>query len=257
MSNAVIGLLPDFEKAEDLVASLTELGFESDDISVIAPDDPESHIGYEKHSKAPEGVATGAAAGGILGGAIGLLAGAGIIALPAGPFLAAGPVMAALAGIAAGTTVGGVSGGLIGLGIPEYEAKHYEQLLTGCNILVAVRTEDREEAKIALEAFAKFQAKELHCVDGAHANFAADHQEKTTSTDFSAGPTEFASSESDLHSKSILTLLDNLEKQARQDAAIVEDPKACILMETTAEVCLGLKKAFEEYRQRFEGARPL
>ncbi len=58
---------------------------------------------------------------------MGLLAGIGALAIPGlGPFIAAGPIMAALSGAAAGATAGGVVGGLVGLGIPEYEAKAYE-----------------------------------------------------------------------------------------------------------------------------------
>jgi hypothetical protein len=59
----------------------------------------------------------------------GLLAGIGALAIPGlGPFIAAGPIMAALSGAAAGATAGGVVA-LVGLGIPEYEAKAYEERL--------------------------------------------------------------------------------------------------------------------------------
>ena len=62
--------------------------------------------------------------GGAVGATVGLLAGIGALAIPGlGPFIAAGPIMAALSGAAAGATAGGVVGGLVGLGIPEYEAK--------------------------------------------------------------------------------------------------------------------------------------
>ena len=59
---------------------------------------------------------------------IGLLAGIGALAIPGvGPFIAAGPIMAALSGMAVGAATGGVVGGLIGLGIPEIEAKRYDE----------------------------------------------------------------------------------------------------------------------------------
>ena len=67
------------------------------------------------------------ATGGVLGGALGWLAGIGALAIPGvGPFIAAGPIMAALGGAAVGAAVGGLTGALVGMGIPEYEAKHYE-----------------------------------------------------------------------------------------------------------------------------------
>ena len=58
---------------------------------------------------------------------LGWLVGIGSLAIPGvGPFIAAGPIMAALAGAGVGAAVGGLSGALIGLGIPQYEAKQYE-----------------------------------------------------------------------------------------------------------------------------------
>jgi hypothetical protein len=66
----------------------------------------------------------------VTGGVIGLLAGIGALAIPdIGPFIAAGPIMAALSGAAVGAATGGVVGGLIGLGIPEIEAKRYDEKL--------------------------------------------------------------------------------------------------------------------------------
>src|SRR4029079_8556767 len=86
---------------------------------------------HEKNTKAPEGTTTGATTGGVIGGTLGLLAGIGAIAIPGvGPFIAAGPIMGALAGIGAGGTIGGIIGALVGMGIPEYEAKRYEGRIT-------------------------------------------------------------------------------------------------------------------------------
>ena len=73
---------------------------------------------------------------------LGLLAGIGALAIPGvGPFIAAGPIMAALSGAAIGATTGGVVGGLIGMGIPEIEAKRYEDKLKTGNYLIAVHAQ--------------------------------------------------------------------------------------------------------------------
>ena len=103
--------------------------FPSDEISVLSPETGGKHdIGPVKASKAPEGMATGAAAGGLTGGVLGLLAGIGALAIPGvGPFIAAGPIMAALGGAAIGGTSGGLVGGLLGRGVPESEAKGDER----------------------------------------------------------------------------------------------------------------------------------
>src|ERR1035438_9111534 len=94
----------------------------------------------EKSTKAPEGVAAGASAGGASGGTLGLLVGIGALVIPGlGPFIAAGPIMSALAGIGAGGAVGGFVGALAGMGIPEYEAKRYDGRVRQGGILGSVQ----------------------------------------------------------------------------------------------------------------------
>src|SRR5579872_809263 len=81
-----------------IVDELKAAGFSNNDISVLLPDKTGTRdFAHEKNTKAPEGAVTGAATGGILGGALGWLAGIGTLAIPGvGPFIAAGPIMAAL-----------------------------------------------------------------------------------------------------------------------------------------------------------------
>lgn len=137
---SVFGIATSIGQAERIVETLQSSGFPSSDISVLVPDTSgHGDFGHVKSTKAPEGIATGATTGGLAGGAIGLLAGIGALAIPGlGPFIAAGPIMAALSGAALGATAGGVVGGLIGLGIPEIEAKRYEDSLKKGNYLVSV-----------------------------------------------------------------------------------------------------------------------
>src|SRR5262245_8079259 len=88
--------------------------------------------------------------------------GIGSLAIPGvGPFIAAGPIMAALAGAGVGAAVGGLSGALIGLGIPEYEAKQYEGKIRQGNILISVHSEDRDEVKQAKEIFERASAHDI------------------------------------------------------------------------------------------------
>lgn len=105
-------------------------------------------MGTEKHTKAPEGTTTGAVTGGIIGGTLGLLAGIGALAIPGlGAFIAAGPIMATLAGIGSVGTLGGIIGALAGAGIPEYEAKRYENRLKEGGILISIRANNDDRAK--------------------------------------------------------------------------------------------------------------
>jgi len=82
----------------------------------------------------------------VLGGALGLLAGIGALAIPGvGPLIAAGPIMATLAGMGAGGTVGGLTGALVGAGIPEFEAKRYEGVIEKGGILLSVHCSTSDE----------------------------------------------------------------------------------------------------------------
>ena len=152
--NAVLGLVSNHAQAETIVNDLRNSGFANNDISALFPDKSGSRdFAHEHNTKAPEGAVAGASAGGAIGGTLGLLAGIGALAIPGlGPFIAAGPILAALSGVAAGAAVGGVTGALVGMGIPE--AKQFEGKIKGGNILLSVHVADgdlRTRAKKILE----------------------------------------------------------------------------------------------------------
>jgi hypothetical protein len=165
MERAVICIVNRAGQAERVVDQLRAAGFPSDHISVLFPDKLGSRdLGHERNTKAPEGAVAGAGAGGLLGGALGWLVGVGSLAIPGlGPFIAAGPIMAALSGAAVGAAVGGISGALIGMGLPEYEARQYEGKIKGGNILISVHTDDGEEARRVKEIFEKEGAEDIRC----------------------------------------------------------------------------------------------
>ena len=131
------------ELQEDALIPVTE-------ISVLMPDsNVQPELGAVKTTSAPEAASAGAITGGVIGGTLGLLAGIGTLAIPGlGPFIAAGPIMAALGGTAAGAAAGGLVGALVGLGIPESEAKVYEERLKAGGYLVAVQVQNNEVADI-------------------------------------------------------------------------------------------------------------
>src|ERR1700719_1163437 len=154
---AVFGIAQSESQAIAIADQLKMAGFSVNEISVLLPDKQGTKdFAHEQHTKAPEGAATGAAGGAVLGGALGWMVGIGALAIPGlGPFIAAGPIMAALAGVAGGAAAGGLTGALIGMGMPEYEAKRYEGKIKNGNILLSVHTEDskaRDRAKKILEA---------------------------------------------------------------------------------------------------------
>lgn len=155
MKKAVFGIAKTESQAINIANGLKENGFFANDISVLFPDKTGTRdFAHEQHTKAPEGAATGAGSGVILGGALGWLVGIGALAIPGvGPFIAAGPIMAALAGAGAGAAAGGLVGTLIGLGIPELEAKQYEGKIRSGNILISVHATDGKEVSRAQEIF--------------------------------------------------------------------------------------------------------
>lgn len=147
----VYGTFEDRDKVEKAVDRLRKEGFRSDDISVVFPDrELSKEFAIEKNTKAPEGALAGGGTGLVLGGALGWLAGVGMIAIPGiGPLLAAGPIVAAIAGAGVGSAVGGIAGALIGLGVPELEAKRYEEEVKRGRILVSVRCDSVGQARAA------------------------------------------------------------------------------------------------------------
>lgn len=98
-NTAVYGLYKDRRGVEQAVETLKQSGFRNTDISVLFPESQSSkEFALDKSTKAPEGLAVGAGSGAVIGGALGWLAGIGLLAIPgAGPFIAAGPIMALLA----------------------------------------------------------------------------------------------------------------------------------------------------------------
>src|ERR1700757_4768527 len=150
-NTAVFGIYANRTGAETAVDALKAANFRNSDISVLLPEgDRTKDFAHEKSTKAPEGATTGAGTGAVVGGTLGWLMGIGALAIPGlGPFIAAGPIMAALAGAGVGGTVGGIAGALIGMGIPEYEAKRYEGRIKSGGILLSVHCDDSDWTKKA------------------------------------------------------------------------------------------------------------
>ncbi|MBH0174035.1 general stress protein [Fictibacillus sp. 23RED33] len=168
----VVGVFRSEDDAIDAIKELREEGYSDNEISVIAKDKKEvKHIHEETGSKAPEGAATGMATGGILGGLGGLLLGAGALAIPGiGPIVAAGPIAAALGGAAVGAGAGGIVGALVGLGIPENEAKEYEQSVEAGDILVLVDTNEVSRHRQVNDTFRTYRSTNAHRYEDSYSN---------------------------------------------------------------------------------------
>jgi len=162
-NTAVFGIYRDQPSVSNAVDALRAEGFRNTDISVLFPaNEGTKDFAHEKNTKAPEGAATGATSGAVIGGGLGWLAGIGALAIPGlGPFIAAGPIMAALAGAGAGGVVGGLTGALVGMGIPEYEAKRYEGRVAKGGILLSVHCDTSEEIDGAKKILERTGAEDI------------------------------------------------------------------------------------------------
>lgn len=145
--------------ADRCIARLYEEGFTRNDISMLVSDDASKrHLAVEQRTKAAEGMAGGAAAGGMLGAlAAGLTAVAGIV-IPGAGVLLAGPIVAALVGAGAGGAIGGLVGGLVGLGFNENEAKLVEDAVRRGNVVVAVTDESGDRSRVIHGVFESTRA---------------------------------------------------------------------------------------------------
>lgn len=173
-NTAAFGIYTSREAVEEGIECLRQANFRNEDISILFPENVgNKDFAHVKASKAPEGASTGAATGGVIGGVLGWLAGLGAIAIPGvGPFIAAGPIMAALAGVGVGGAVGGIAGGLVGLGIPEYEAKRYEGRIKKGGYLVSIHCDDSKWASKAKKILEDTGAEDISSTGEAAADYA-------------------------------------------------------------------------------------
>ena len=139
--NTIIGIFDDPIAARRAMERLRDGPLMLEDVSIISRDADVSGASSEDVS-AGEGAAVGA----VWGGLVGLTA----LLIPGiGPFVAGGALFAALTGAVTGAVVGGISAALIDFsGIPESEARGYEDEVSRGKTLVAVKARDEDSAEV-------------------------------------------------------------------------------------------------------------
>jgi hypothetical protein len=162
-NKVVYGIFETRAGLESAVDRFKAEGFLSSDISALLPTSAGTKdFAHEKATKAHEAATTGAASGAVIGGTLGWLAGIGTLAIPGiGPFVAAGPILAALGGASIGGALGGVAGALVGLGIPEYEAKRYESAVKDGGMLLSVHAGKGDWVEKAKQIFKECGAHDI------------------------------------------------------------------------------------------------
>ena len=160
MKNAVYCLAVSEEQADAILTHLRNLNFPASEVSILLKDKETKNISVK------EDVVRGAEKGGLVGGALGALAGLTALTVPiAGPMLAAGPILAAIGGAAVGGVVGGLAGGsgaLTRIGVPKNAAPRLEQILGEGGILIVVHSRDPARLDRALRVFKSSGADEIY-----------------------------------------------------------------------------------------------
>ena len=154
MSKTITRLFDDYTDATAAVRDLEALGISLDDISIVA-NNAHGHHGdgdrdatdVDDHGDVSRGTSTGA----LLGGAGGLLAGLGLLAIPGlGPIVAAGWLAATAVGAGIGAAGGAATGSLVGAlknsGHTEEEANVYSEGVRRGGTLVSARVADDDTA---------------------------------------------------------------------------------------------------------------
>ena len=152
--NMVTGLFNDRASAERAYQSVTNRGYEADDVNLVMSDDTRnkyfsnsSGTETELGTKAAEGAGVGGAIGGTIGAIAAAIAAVGTsIAIPGLGIVIAGPIAAALAGAGAGGATGTLVGALVGSGIPEERVKNYQAGIKSGGILMGVKPRSEADA---------------------------------------------------------------------------------------------------------------
>lgn len=146
-TGSVMGLVRNHAQADAAVEALLNTGFVRTDVATLYLDKPPTYkLVHIEGLPNPEHTAAAASIGGVIGAALGLLAGFGVLAIPVlAPFIAAVPIMTAICGALAGAAAGSITGMLAGMGISEIEARQYARKIKRGAILLSVHADDRDQ----------------------------------------------------------------------------------------------------------------
>jgi hypothetical protein len=157
--------------AELAFEALRRRGYRDNEINVLMSENTRSTYYSDKKegrmaagSKVGEGAAIGGAVGTVAGataGAIASLTGLALATAVVPGLIVIGPIVTALAGGGAGAVAGGLIGALIGLGIPESNAKAYEEVLRTGGVALGVVPHSDDEASEIKDEFKRCEGENI------------------------------------------------------------------------------------------------
>ena len=137
MAKTIVGYFDSYDQARRAMDELARQGISRDHISIIT--NRETYRGTDKVTEHDaSGAAVGAATGAVVGGGAMLIAS---LIPGVGPILAAGPLLATLLGAGVGAAAGGIIGALVDAGVPEEDARLYEEGVRRGGTLLMVRAD--------------------------------------------------------------------------------------------------------------------
>jgi uncharacterized membrane protein len=143
MANTILGIFDDPTTARRAVETLRAGSLKLDDVSIVSRA-TESDAATDNTDDVSAG--QGAAVGAVWGGLVVLAA---LLIPGVGPFITFGALGAALTGAVTGAVVGGITAALVDFsGIPEEEARGYEQQVHAGKTLVAVKARDEDAIEV-------------------------------------------------------------------------------------------------------------
>ncbi len=150
----VLGTFAQETGATGALNALREAGFRPEQVSVISRDTATAAQLAADADMVADEAGRGAMAGTLLGGLAGWLIGLSAFAIPGvGPIVGAGIIGATLAGAGLGAAAGGFVGALGTYGIPDVEARGYEEALKQGHVLLSVHANGNSEAARARAIF--------------------------------------------------------------------------------------------------------
>jgi hypothetical protein len=147
--SVVFGIYGKCDVVETAIDLLLSKGFSASEISIAFPGNETTRVLVTSRAAREESDSSRLVEGFVR------LEGLGELALPdLGTFIAAGPIMTLFSGVAAGTLHPSLTAAFIGIGVPEYEAKLYENALKEGAALLSVHCKESDQmarAKNTLE----------------------------------------------------------------------------------------------------------